>query len=160
MISGQGNGNLPKLVCGSSTLVLSLAGHPSRVKRITFVRIGSFAVSISSEAGSDGRTLTCKLFTIQTVSTLSATTTKNTTTLTPGLIQAVCKKTAGSHVALQENISATVWVTDLVEVSKDAESLVVCTQKNFFGWGCGFFVSNVISGGLFGQLHLALGANC
>jgi len=51
---------------------------------------------------------------------------------------------------------------DLVEVSKDAASLVVCTRKNFFGWGCGFFVSDVISGGLFGhhgQLRLALGAN-
>ena len=36
----------------------------------------------------------------------------------------------------------------LVEVSNDVVSLVVCTQKNFFV-GCGFFVSDVISGGLF-----------
>jgi len=35
-------------------------------------------------------------------------------TLTSGLIQAVCKKTAGSHVALRENISAPVSVTDLI----------------------------------------------
>jgi len=48
-------------------------------------------------------------------------------TLTSGLIQAVCKKTAGSHVALCGNISAPVSVTDLVEVSKDAASLVLYT---------------------------------
>jgi len=48
--------------------------------------------------------------------------------------------------------------TDLVEVSKEAESLVVCTRKRFFGGGCGFFASDADSGGLFGhlgQLHLA-----
>ena len=43
------------------------------------------------------------------------------------------QKTAGSHVALRRNISAPVQVTDLVEVSKDAASLVVCTRKKFFG---------------------------
>jgi len=35
-------------------------------------------------------------------------------------------------------------------------------KKNFFLGGCGFFASDVISGGLFGhlgQLHLALGAS-
>jgi len=43
----------------------------------------------------------------------------------------VCKvMTAG-------NISAPVRVTDLVEVSKDAASLVVCTRK--FGWGMRVF---------------------
>jgi len=62
-------------------------------------------------------------------------------------------------VALRGNISAPVWVTDLVEVSKDAASLVVCTRKNFFGWEVLFFVSDVISGQLFGHFHLALGTN-
>jgi len=66
-------------------------------------------------------------------------------------------------VALHGNISAPEQVTDLVEVSKDAESLVVCTRKKFRAWGVrSFFVSDVISEGLFGhlgQLHLALGAN-
>jgi len=53
-----------------------------------------------------------------------------------------------------------VRVTDLVEVSKDVASLVVSTRKKKFLVGeCRFFVSDVISGGLFGQLHLALGAN-
>jgi len=59
--------------------------------------------------------------------------------LTPGLIQAVHKKTAGSHVALRRNISAPVQVMDLVEVSKDAASLVVCTRKKIFGWGVQVF---------------------
>jgi len=62
-------------------------------------------------------------------------------------------------VALRGNISAPVQATDLVEVSKDTASLVVCNRKKFFGWEYGFFVSDVISGRLFGQLDLALGAN-
>ena len=64
-------------------------------------------------------------------------------TLAPGLIQAVRKKTAGSHLVLRGNISAPVRVTDLVEVSKDVASLVVCTRKKsaFFGWGCTGFLS-------------------
>ena len=56
-------------------------------------------------------------------------------TLTSGLIQAVHKKRAGSHVALHGNISVPVWVTDLVEMSKDTASLVVCTRKKFFCLG-------------------------
>jgi len=61
-------------------------------------------------------------------------------TLTSRLIQAVRKKTTRSHVALRRNISAPVRDTDLVEMSKDAESLVVCTQKNFFCWGLRVFL--------------------
>jgi len=83
-------------------------------------------------------------------------------TLMSGLIQAVRKKTADSHVSLCGNISTPVRDTDLVEASKDGASLVVCTWKNFLLGGCGLFVSDVISGGLVGhldQLHLALGAN-
>jgi len=59
--------------------------------------------------------------------------------LTSGLIQAVRKKTAGLHVTLRGNISAPVRVTDLVEVSKEVASLVVCTWKKFFGWGLRVF---------------------
>ena len=42
------------------------------------------------------------------------------------------QKIADSHVALRGNISAPVWVTDLVEASKDAASLVGCTRKKNF----------------------------
>jgi len=42
---------------------------------------------------------------------------------------------AGSHV----NIFAPVWVTDLVEVSKHAASLVVCTWKKNFCLGVRVF---------------------
>jgi len=60
-------------------------------------------------------------------------------TLTSKVIQAIRKKAAGLHVALRGNISAPVWVTDLVKVSKDAANLVVCTQKkNFCLGGAGF----------------------
>jgi len=57
------------------------------------------------------------------------------------------------------NISALVWVTDLVKASKNAASLLV---KNFLLEGCRFFVSDVISKGFLGHLGpvcLALGAN-
>jgi len=66
-------------------------------------------------------------------------------------------------MALRENISTPISVTDLVEVSKDAASLEACTQKKIFWLGVRvFFVSDVISGGLLGHLGplcLALGAN-
>ena len=58
------------------------------------------------------------------------------------------------------NFSGPVCSTDLVKISKDASSPLLCTKKNF--WGCGFFVSDVISGGLLGHLGplcLALGTN-
>jgi len=51
---------------------------------------------------------------------------------------------------------------ELFKGLKDTASLLVCTRKHFFGWGCIFFVSGVISGGLLGYLgtlHLALGPN-
>jgi len=66
-------------------------------------------------------------------------------------------------MALRGNISAPVRVTDLVEASKDAASLLVCTRKKIFCLGrSGFFVSYITSGGLLGHLGplcLALGAN-
>jgi len=61
------------------------------------------------------------------------------------------------------DISVLVLVTDLVEASYDTASLLVCTrQKIFLLGGCGFFVSDVISGGLLDHLSplcLALGAS-
>jgi len=66
-------------------------------------------------------------------------------------------KTKGLHVALSRNLSGPVSATDPVKGSKDAASLLVCTRKKIFAWAVGFFVSDVISGGLLG--HLALGSN-
>jgi len=34
---------------------------------------------------------------------------------------------------------------ELFKPSKDLASLLVCNEKNFFGFGCGFFVSDVIN---------------
>jgi len=45
------------------------------------------------------------------------------------------KKKTKMHVALRGNYFAPVWVTDLVEVSKDAASLLVCTEKKKFVQG-------------------------
>jgi len=53
-------------------------------------------------------------------------------TLASGLVQAVCVKTAGLHVALRGNFSGPVSATDPVKISKDSASLVICTQKFFF----------------------------
>jgi len=43
------------------------------------------------------------------------------------------------HVALRGNIAAPVRVTDLVEASKDAASLVVSTRKKLFCLGVQVF---------------------
>ena len=71
------------------------------------------------------------------------------------------KKNTETQMALRRNFSRSVGATDLVEASKDATSLPACTGKILFG-GCGFFVSDIISGELLGNLgplYLTLGAN-
>ena len=72
------------------------------------------------------------------------------------------KKKRLTHVALCRNFSGLVCSTDPVKVSKDMVNLLVCTRKNFLLAGFGFFMSDVISGGLLGHLgplYLALSAN-
>jgi len=62
-------------------------------------------------------------------------------------------------VAWCRNLSGPVSATDPVKGSKDSASLVVCTRKKNLVGSCGFFVSDVISGGFLGHLgpfHLAL----
>ena len=59
-------------------------------------------------------------------------------TFTPRLIQTVCAKTPGSHMALHGNFSAPVSATDPVKSSKDSSSLVVCTKKKFLVGGIDF----------------------
>jgi len=62
-------------------------------------------------------------------------------------------------VALHGNFCGLVSATNLVKGSKDVASLLV---RTFFGWGCRFFVSDTISGGLLshlGPLFPALGGN-
>ena len=73
-------------------------------------------------------------------------------TLAPGLIQAVRKNTARSHIALCGNVSTPVQVTDLVSVKRRDKSCSLHLNKNFFLGGWFFFVSDVIDGRLFGQL--------
>ena len=59
------------------------------------------------------------------------------TTLASGCFWGFSKKNTETHVALRGNFSRSVSATDLVEMSKDAASLV-CTWKIFFGWGQDF----------------------
>jgi len=63
-------------------------------------------------------------------------------------------------MALRGNISAPVWVMDLVEASKDAASRLVCTRKNFFAWRMRFFCEWRHKWRTFRPPWLTLGANC
>ena len=46
---------------------------------------------------------------------------------TSGRFRGFPRKNTEMHVALHRNFSGPVWVTDLVKVSKDMASLLVCT---------------------------------
>jgi len=82
----------------------------------------------------------------------------NLNTLAPGLIQAVCKKQL-DHTWLCAWISLLLYgLRTCLKCQKTP-----AFEKLFLFWGCGLFVSDIISRRLFvhlGQLHLALGANC
>jgi len=65
-------------------------------------------------------------------------------------------------VALHKHNSGAESGIELFKGSQDSASLVACNEKIMFGCGCGFFVSDVINGGLLGHLgplQLALGPN-
>jgi len=62
------------------------------------------------------------------------------------------------HVALCENFSGPASAIDLVKVSKDTVSLLVCTRKKMFGWGKRIFCEWRHKSRAFRPLHLALGA--
>jgi len=73
-----------------------------------------------------------------------------------------CKKTSSFQLPCQHLSSSADCTRELFSGSNGSASLLDCTQKKFFAWGVRFFVSDVISGGLFGHLGpfcLALGAN-
>ena len=72
------------------------------------------------------------------------------------------KKNSRFRLPYQRPSSSAHCARELFSGSNGLASLVDCTQKNFLLGGCGFFVSDVISGGFFGHLGplcLALGAN-
>jgi len=71
-------------------------------------------------------------------------------------------KTTVLHAALCARNLGAESGREMFKGLKDAASSVVHTRKNFLVRGCGFFVSDVISGGLLGHLgplYLALGTN-
>jgi len=49
------------------------------------------------------------------------------------------KKTPNGR-GFARNLSGPICSTDPVKVLKDTTSLLVCTWKKIFAWGCGFFV--------------------
>jgi len=62
-------------------------------------------------------------------------------------------------MALRRHNSGTESIRELFKSSKDLASLLVCSEKKYFGFGFQIFVSDVISGGLLGHLgplHLAM----
>jgi len=69
------------------------------------------------------------------------------------------QKNSSFRLPYQRPSSSAHCARELFSGSNGSASLVDCTRKKFFAWGCGFFLSDVISGGLFGPLCLALGAN-
>ena len=69
--------------------------------------------------------------------------------LASGCFQGFSEKKTPKRMWLCAGISP-VCSTDPVKVSKDGDSLLVCTRKKIFCLrGCGFFVSDVISGRTF-----------
>jgi len=73
-----------------------------------------------------------------------------------------CKKNSSFRLPYQRPISSADCARELFNGSNGSASLVDCTRKKFLPGGCGFFVSDVISGGLLGHLAplcLALDAN-
>jgi len=80
--------------------------------------------------------------------------------LEPGGFGDFCKKNSSFRLPYQRPISSANCARKLFSGSNGAASLVDCTQKKIFCLGGAFFfVSDIISGGLFGALCLALGAN-
>jgi len=63
-------------------------------------------------------------------------------------------------MALRECNSGAESSRELFNAQKTRQIFWSALEKKFFGWGCGFFMSDVTSGGLLGhlgQVHLALG---
>jgi len=80
--------------------------------------------------------------------------------LTSGLIQAVRKKKQLDRTWLCAGIPPLLYdFGNGRSVKRRGKSCSLHSKKKFLLGGCSLSVSDVISGGLFGQLHLALGAN-
>jgi len=55
------------------------------------------------------------------------------------------RKNSSFRLPYQRPSSSPDCVKELFKGSNGSASLVDCTRKKFFGWGCGFFVTDVIS---------------
>ena len=66
------------------------------------------------------------------------------------------KKSSSFRLPFQRPSSSADCAGELFNRSNGSASLVDCTQKKFFAWGCGFFVSDVISEVVLGSFWLML----
>jgi len=85
------------------------------------------------------------------------------TLLEPAGFGNFCKKTSSFQLPYQRPSSSADCARELFNSSNGSASLLDCTRKKkILPRGCGFFVSDIISGGLLGHLGpfcLTLGAN-
>jgi len=65
-------------------------------------------------------------------------------------------KTSSFRLLYQRHSSSADCTRELFKNLNGSASLLVCTLENFFGWGCGFFVSDVISEVVFESFWLVL----
>jgi len=66
------------------------------------------------------------------------------------------KKNSSFRLLYQRPSSSADCARELFNGSKGSASLVDCTRKKFFAWGCCFFVSDVISEVVLGSFWLML----
>jgi len=65
-------------------------------------------------------------------------------------------KNSSFRLPYQRPSSSADCARELFKGSNGLASLVDCTLKKFFGWGCGFFVTDVISEVVLGSFWLML----
>jgi len=65
-------------------------------------------------------------------------------------------KNSSFRLPYQRPSSSADRTRELFNGSNGSDSLLVCTRKTFFGWGCGFFVTDVISEVVLGSFWLML----
>ena len=65
-------------------------------------------------------------------------------------------KNSSFRLPYQRPSSSADCARELFNGSNGSDSLVDCTRKKIFGWGCGFFVTDVISEVVFGSFWLML----
>ena len=77
-------------------------------------------------------------------------------TLTSGWFWQFSEKNSSFQLLYQRPSSSVDCARELFNGSNRSASLVDCTRKKFFGWGCGFFMSDVVNEVVLGSFRLML----